>query len=41
LEWATAAPRAALRRVTLEQFGADPATLGAACLAALDDAESS
>jgi pimeloyl-ACP methyl ester carboxylesterase len=38
LEWAAAAPRAGLRRVTLDQFGADPAALGAACLAALNDA---
>lgn len=37
-EWATAAPRAALRTVTLAEFGADPAALGAACLAALVDA---
>lgn len=34
-QWAAAAPRAALRTVTLEQFGADPAALGAACLDAL------
>ncbi|MGH3562423.1 MAG: alpha/beta hydrolase, partial [Mycobacterium sp.] len=37
-EWAAAAPRAALRTVTLDQIGAQPATLGAACLAALADA---
>ncbi len=37
MEWVTAAPRAALRTVTLEQFGADTAALGAACLAALAD----
>jgi len=37
VEWVTAAPRAALRTVTLEQFGADTAELGAACLAALGD----
>jgi pimeloyl-ACP methyl ester carboxylesterase len=37
-EWAAAAPRAALRRVTLEQIGADPAALGAACLAAVSEA---
>jgi pimeloyl-ACP methyl ester carboxylesterase len=37
-EWATAAPRAALRTVTLDQIGARPATLGAACLAALNAA---
>jgi pimeloyl-ACP methyl ester carboxylesterase len=34
-QWAAAAPRAALRTITLEQIGADPAALGAACLAAL------
>jgi pimeloyl-ACP methyl ester carboxylesterase len=34
-QWAAAAPRAALRTVTLDQIGADPAALGAACLAAL------
>ena len=37
LEWAAASPRAALRTVTLDQIGADPAALGAACLAALGD----
>jgi len=37
-EWAAAAPRAALRTVTLEEIGADPAALGTACLAALGDA---
>jgi pimeloyl-ACP methyl ester carboxylesterase len=36
VEWATAAPRAALRTVTLDQVGANPAALGVACLAALD-----
>jgi pimeloyl-ACP methyl ester carboxylesterase len=36
-EWAAAAPHAALRTVTLDQIGADPAALGAACLAALND----
>jgi pimeloyl-ACP methyl ester carboxylesterase len=35
LEWAAAAPQAALRTVTLDQMGADPAVLGAACLSAL------
>ena len=35
-EWASTAPRAALRTVTLDQIGADPSALGAACLAALD-----
>jgi pimeloyl-ACP methyl ester carboxylesterase len=38
LEWAAAAPHAALQTVTLDQIGADPAALGAACLAALDAA---
>ena len=33
-----AAPRAALRTVTLGQFGPQPQRLGAACLAALDSA---
>ena len=36
--WAGAAPRTALRTVTLEQFGPQPQRLGAACLAALDSA---
>jgi pimeloyl-ACP methyl ester carboxylesterase len=36
-EWVSAAPRAALRTVTLEEMGADPGVLGAACLAALAD----
>lgn len=36
MEWAAAAPHAALRTVTLDQIGADPAALGAACLAALE-----
>ncbi|BBZ44866.1 hypothetical protein MPRM_21470 [Mycobacterium parmense] len=35
MDWVDAAPRAALRTVTLEEFGADTAALGAACLAAL------
>lgn len=34
-EWATAAPYAALRTVTLADIGADASALGAACLAAL------
>ncbi|GAB4605741.1 hypothetical protein MOKP31_25920 [Mycobacterium avium subsp. hominissuis] len=34
-DWVAAAPPAALRTVTLDQIGADPAALGAACLAAL------
>lgn len=38
LEWVAAAPRAALRPVTLDEFGPDPAVLGAAALAALDEA---
>lgn len=37
LDWVEAAPRAALRTVTLDQIGADTAALGAACLAALGD----
>lgn len=35
VDWVTAAPHAALRTVTLDEMGADPAALGAACLAAL------
>jgi fermentation-respiration switch protein FrsA (DUF1100 family) len=38
LEWVSAAPHAALRTVTLGEFGPDPSVLGAACVAALDDA---
>jgi pimeloyl-ACP methyl ester carboxylesterase len=38
IEWAAAAPRAALRTVTLDEMGANPSVLGAACLAALLDA---
>jgi pimeloyl-ACP methyl ester carboxylesterase len=38
LEWVSAAPRAALRTVTLDAMGADPAVLGAACLTALMEA---
>lgn len=37
VDWVSAAPRAALRTVTLDQMGADTAALGAACLAALAD----
>jgi pimeloyl-ACP methyl ester carboxylesterase len=37
VDWVTAAPRAALRTVTLDQIGTDTAALGAACLAALAD----
>ena len=36
-DWVAAAPRAALRTVTLDQMGADTAALGAACLAALTE----
>ncbi|MGV0792372.1 alpha/beta hydrolase [Mycolicibacterium sp. XJ1819] len=39
-EWAAAAPRAALRTFTLDELGADPSVLGAACLAALRDCDS-
>jgi pimeloyl-ACP methyl ester carboxylesterase len=38
VEWVTAAPRAALRTVTLDEIGADPAVLGAACVNALMEA---
>ncbi|MCI4676270.1 alpha/beta fold hydrolase [Candidatus Mycolicibacterium alkanivorans] len=38
LEWMSAAPRAALSTVTLDEFGPEPAVLGAACLAALQEA---
>lgn len=38
VEWMTAAPRAALRTMTLDEIGADAAVLGAACVAALDEA---
>ena len=37
LEWVAAAPRAALRTVTLDDVGENPAVLGDACLAALLD----
>jgi len=37
VDWVGAAPRAALRTVTLDQIGADTAALGSACLAALAD----
>jgi pimeloyl-ACP methyl ester carboxylesterase len=40
VEWVSAAPRAALRTVTLDEMGADPAVLGGACVAALRDAGS-
>lgn len=35
-QWVHAASRGALRTVTLDQMGADPAVLGAACVSALD-----
>jgi pimeloyl-ACP methyl ester carboxylesterase len=35
LEWAAAAPVAALRTFTLDELGADPGVLGAACVTAL------
>ena len=35
IDWAAAAPHAALRTGTLDQIGADASALGAACLAAL------
>lgn len=37
VDWVIAAPRAAMRTVTLDQMRADTAALGAACLAALAD----
>ena len=37
--WAASAPRAALRTITLEEFGPAPELLGAACLAALASVE--
>jgi pimeloyl-ACP methyl ester carboxylesterase len=39
IEWVSAAPRAALRTVTLDEMGADPAVLGAACVTALWEAD--
>jgi pimeloyl-ACP methyl ester carboxylesterase len=39
LEWVGAAPRAALRTITLADFGPDPSALGSACLAALRDVD--
>lgn len=39
VEWAAVAPHAALRTVTLDQIGADPAALGAACLDALTEVD--
>jgi pimeloyl-ACP methyl ester carboxylesterase len=38
VDWVSAAPRAALRTVTLDQIGKDASALGAACLAALAEA---
>ena len=38
-DWVSAAPRAALRTVTLDQIGTDPAALGTACLTALAAAQ--
>ena len=38
VEWMTAAPRAALRTITLDELGTDPAVLGAQCVAALSEA---
>ena len=35
VEWAAAAPAAALRTFTLDELGADPGILGAACVSAL------
>ncbi|ART70734.1 hypothetical protein BTO20_21305 [Mycobacterium dioxanotrophicus] len=37
-EWVSAAPRAALRTVTLEEMGATTGVVGAACVAALQEA---
>ncbi|MEE6176287.1 alpha/beta hydrolase [Mycobacterium sp. 050134] len=37
VDWVGATPRAALRTLTLEQLGANPSALGAACLAALGE----
>jgi pimeloyl-ACP methyl ester carboxylesterase len=37
VEWVAAAPHAALRTLTLDEIGADPAVLGAACVAALQE----
>ena len=39
VEWVSAAPRAALRTVTLDEIGSDPGVLGAQCLAALWEAD--
>lgn len=37
-QWAAAAPRAAMREVSLDLFGPDPSALGIACVAALQAA---
>jgi len=37
VEWAAAAPAAALRTFTLDELGADPGILGTACVSALTD----
>ncbi len=39
IEWVSAAPHSALRTVSLDQIGEDPAVLGRLCLAALGDAQ--
>lgn len=39
IEWVSAAPRASLRTVVLDEIGSDPGVLGAQCLAALWDAD--
>jgi pimeloyl-ACP methyl ester carboxylesterase len=38
MEWVSAAPRAALRTVTLDEMGVNPGVLGAACVTALLEA---
>jgi pimeloyl-ACP methyl ester carboxylesterase len=38
MEWGSAAPRAALRTVTLDEMGVDPGVLGVACVTALLEA---
>ena len=38
-QWVSDAPRAALRTLTLDQIGADPSAMGAACIAALQAAD--
>ena len=39
MEWVSAAPRASLRTVTLDEIGADPSVLGTQSLAALREAD--